>query len=68
MLLAIRAIADAIVEGVKAAGSRGAPSGHIYAALMSYGITYEQYCSFVSALAGAGKIRQSGQLLFAVAS
>lgn len=66
MMLALRAIADAIVEGVKAAGELGAPSGHIYAALMSYGLSLDQYYSFVRVLVGAGKIRQAGNLLFAI--
>jgi len=65
MVAAVRAIADAIVDGISAAGSMGAPSGHVYAALMSTGISYEQYCSFINALVAGGKIRQRGNLLFA---
>jgi hypothetical protein len=63
---AVRAIADAIVEAVGVAGKAGAPSGHVYAALMSVGISYDQYCSFIRALIASGKIRQAGNLLFAV--
>lgn len=64
-LAAIRAIADAIVESVREAGELGAPSGIVYAALMSYGCTLDQYQAFIRALIRSGKIRQERDLLYA---
>jgi len=63
---AIRAIADAITESVKEAGELGAPSGIVYAALMTYGCTLNQYQQFISALVRTGKLRQEGDLLYAI--
>ena len=39
------------------------PSGHIYAALMSDGTTYDEYVSLISTLIGNRLIKQTGQLL-----
>lgn len=64
-LEAIRRIAAAIVETVKETGEQGAPSGIVYAALMSQGCTLDQYQSFISALVRTGKLRQEGDLLYA---
>ena len=61
---AIRAIADAIVESVAEAGSMGAPSGIVYAALNSFGVNLETYQRFISALVNAGRLEQRGNLLF----
>lgn len=62
---AIQMIAEAIVEAVKAAGKLGAPAGTIYAALMTYGITLEQFNQFMAALEKVGKVRRKGLLYFA---
>lgn len=62
---AIRALGDAIVEAVAAAGPMGAPSGHLYAALMGK-ISLEAYERFMSSLVSTGRIRQRGLLYFAV--
>lgn len=64
-LKAIRAIADAIVDSVKAAGEFGAPSGVVYAALMGH-MRLDQYEQFISALVNAGKLRKDGNLLYAI--
>lgn len=65
-LRAIAAIADAIVEAVKAAGDHGAPGGTIYAAMMGHGISLAQYEQFMSGLVRAGKLRKRGELYFVV--
>jgi hypothetical protein len=64
----IRMIADIIVESVREAGELGASSGIVYAALNAHGCTLSQYQSFISALVRSGRLRQSGDLLFAVES
>lgn len=63
---AIRRIADAIVESVREAGELGAPSGIVYAALMSYGMSLDTYHQFIGVLVKLGKLRQEGDLLYAV--
>lgn len=63
-LRAIKAVADAIVDAVRAAGSMGAPGGVIYAALMGHGCTFNQYQQFMGALVRTGKLRQRGDLYF----
>ncbi len=59
---AIRMIADAIIDAVKAAGPLGAPGGIIYAALMAHGCTLDQFNTLMSVLTQAGKLRRSGDL------
>lgn len=59
---AIRAIADAIEDAVKAAGSMGAPGGVLYAALMAHGISLAQFQSLMDAMVGAGRLTRSGHL------
>ena len=63
---AIKMVADAVIEAVQAAGSFGAPGGVIYAGLMAFGCTLQQYESIMSALVQAGKLTRKGQLYFAV--
>ena len=63
---AIKAITDAVVSMVKESGTNGKPSGHIYAVLMTHGITLEQYESIMATLVRLGKLRKSGQLYFYV--
>jgi hypothetical protein len=63
---ALKMIADAVIDSVKAAGSLGAPGGVLYAALMAHGCTLEQFESIMSALVQAGKLTQRGHLYFAV--
>jgi hypothetical protein len=61
-IAAIRAVCDAIVDAVKAAGPMGAPGGIIYAALMAHGVDLAQYEQFMAALVRAGKLTKSGHL------
>ena len=61
-IAAIRMLADAVVDAVKAAGSLGAPGGVIYAALMAHGCTLAQFESLMDALIRAGKLTRSGDL------
>jgi len=63
---ALRRIADAIVDSVRAAGPHGAPSGVLYAALMAHGCTLNQFNSLMSGLVRAGRLTQDG-LLYRVA-
>jgi hypothetical protein len=60
-LKALKQIADAIIESVKAAGPLGAPGGTIYAALMAHGCTLNQYEQIMAGLVRAGKLRKSGE-------
>jgi hypothetical protein len=61
-IAAVRMIADAIVDAVKAAGAMGAPGGVLYAALMAYGISLSQFESLMSAMVSAGKLTKHGHL------
>lgn len=65
---ALKLIVESIIEAVAAAGSLGAPGGVIYAALMQYGCSLNQYESIMSALVRAGKLRKQGDLYFTVAA
>jgi len=59
---ALRAVASAIIEAVRAAGPMGAPGGVIYAALMSNGCTLAQYESIMSAMVRSGNLTRHGDL------
>jgi hypothetical protein len=61
---AVAAIANAIVDAVRAAGSHGAPGGVIYAAMMAHGCTLEQYEQFMAALVRLKRLKKSGDLYF----
>ena len=61
---AIIAIAEAVLDVIKTSGPLGAPGGHIYAALMPFGVRLEQYEALMSALVASGKVRKSGQCYF----
>lgn len=58
-------IGDVIIESVQAAGPLGAPSGILYAALMTHGCTLDQYEGIMSGLVSAGKLEKRGDLYFA---
>ena len=64
---ALKAVADAIVESVSAAGPLGAPAGHLYAALMAHGCTLEQFEGIMAGLVSAKMLRKQGQLYFSAA-
>ena len=53
----LRDLAAAVIETLPA------PSGHIYAALMTQGCTLTQYEQILDALTQTGLIRQDGQLI-----
>ena len=55
-----------IVEAVKDMGTMGAPSGPMYAALMSTGMTLDQYQTIMDGLVAAGKLKRRGHVYFAV--
>ncbi len=60
---AVRMIADAIVDAVKAS-PMGAPAGPMYAAMMGAGCTLDQFNQFTGALIQVGKIHRRGDLFF----
>jgi hypothetical protein len=63
-LKAIKALADAIIEAVRAADPTiGAPGGVIYAALLGK-LSLERYESFMSALVRTGKLTKRGECYF----
>jgi hypothetical protein len=59
---ALIALCEIILETVQEC-PEGAPSGVIYAALMSIGITPQQYESLVDVLVKSGRITRSGHIL-----
>jgi hypothetical protein len=59
----VRAIIVAICETVIEAGEQGAPSGVVYAALNSYGISLDLYNAILSTLKDAKLIKESHHLL-----
>ena len=63
---AITELCAIIVESVRNMGSMGAPSGPMYAALMSTGITLDQYQTIMDGLVAAGKLKRRGHVYFAV--
>ena len=64
---ALKMIADAIVDSVKAAGPLGAPAGTLYADLMAQGCTLDQFEKLMGALVAIGKLTKNGHLYKAVA-
>lgn len=63
-MLAIKALCDAIVAAVDAAGPSGAPGGVLYSALMSQGCTLAQFESIAGGMVGAGLLCKVGQCYF----
>ncbi len=61
---ALKAICDAVIETVKAAGPLGAPGGHLYAALMAHGCTLEQFEKLMGALVAIKQLVKRGELYF----
>ena len=51
----------AVLETVQESGQIGAPSGHLYAALMVHGATLSQYQSFMATLTRTGLLVLGGQ-------
>lgn len=65
---AIALVLAAVIDAVKAAGPTGAPGGILYAGLMSQGCTLNQFQGLMGMLVKMGKLRQEGDLYFAVES
>lgn len=61
----IKILADIVIEAVQAS-PQGVPGGHLYAALMSVGLTLEQFERLMGLLVEAGKVAKRGQLYYAV--
>ncbi len=59
-ITALRQLAAAIIESVKAAGPLGAPGGVMYAALMAQGCTLNQFESIMGGMVRAGKLTKRG--------
>lgn len=60
----LKQIGQALVETVEEAGPLGAPSGPMYAAVMTLGITLDQYEQIMAGLVAAGRLRKSGDCYF----
>jgi hypothetical protein len=55
----------AVYSAVKETGTKGMPSGHLYALLMQYGFTLDRYNNLIQGLCDLGFIRQEGYVLYA---
>ena len=64
---AVRQIATIIEETAGEAGPLGAPSGVVYAALMSVGISLDMYQAILDRMVQAGRVTLSGDVIKAVA-
>lgn len=60
----LRLVASAIIETVEASGHTGAPGGHLYAALMSTGMSLNQFEQIMTALVSKGFLRKEGHVYF----
>ena len=56
-------VIQAVFEVIKATGAAGIPSGVLYASLMPYGCTHEQYSGIISALKNTGLVTERGYVL-----
>ena len=65
---ALLKIAVLVTETVRESGPMGAPGGTIYAALMTIGISLEQYEQIMSALLATGLVRRQGECYFATSA
>ena len=62
----LRQVANAVVESVKEGGTMGVPGGYLYAALMAYGFSLENFESLMAGLVSCKMFRKSGDLYFYV--
>jgi len=53
---ALRLAVESIEYAARMSGPMGAPSGHVYAALMQHGMTLAAYQSIIAALVEMGRI------------
>ena len=61
---ALRIIARAILDTVAETGPLGAPGGHLYAALMTQGCTFDQFTKIMSGLVQAGYLEKRGECYY----
>ncbi len=59
----IQAIRRAVHETIVAAGDAGIPNGHLYAALMEKGCSFDLYQLMIETLKGLGYITERGNVL-----
>lgn len=64
---ALQALAEMIEEAAREAGPMGVPSGVVFLALQSAGVSLATYQALLAALERAGRVRVSGDLVQAVA-
>lgn len=62
---AILAIADALLDTVRATGANGAPAGPLYAASMGV-LSLAHFEAIMGALVQSGKVRKSGHVYYIV--
>lgn len=60
----VRTLLNVIVETVKEAGEQGAPAGPMYAALMTTGMSLEQFETIMGVLVRTGHLRHSNHCYF----
>ena len=58
---ALALIVEAVIDAVKTAGPTGAPGGVLYAAMMSFGCTLQQFESLMSMLVRTDVLKRDGQ-------
>lgn len=63
---ALARLVGAIIESVREMGEQGAPAGPLYAALMTVGITLDQFNTIMEALVKRGVLRHSGHVYYYV--
>lgn len=59
-------IVDVVVDAIKERGSSGTPEGPLYAMLMGFGCTLNQFNVLVECLVDAGKVTKRGNVLYPV--
>jgi hypothetical protein len=65
---AVRAVANALLEAIRAAGPNGVPAGHMYAMVMDR-MSLDSFEALIAALVGIGQVRrESSHLLVAIES
>jgi hypothetical protein len=62
----VRAILSVMLDAIKESGPGGAVEGHLYAAMMTTGMSLEQFQTFVQGAIDRGFIRRQGHLLIYV--
>lgn len=62
---AVIAIADILLEAIKAGGDHGAPGGTLYSAVMGVGIQLHQFEFLMKLLIDSGRVVKRGQHYYA---